>query len=71
MDDSQVIELFNERAAIIQHCGNRTKVDAELAAFSEARAVAGRLPSGRAVVLPYAIRQVISESVNKEFTGSK
>jgi hypothetical protein len=67
VDDSQTIELFEERAAIIQHCGKRTKADAELSAFAEARDRAGRSPTGRAVVLPYPIRRTVSDTVNKEF----
>ncbi len=67
VDDSQTIELFEERAAIIQHCGKRTKADAELSAFADAKARAGRLPSGRAVILPYAIRRTVSDTINKEF----
>ena len=69
MTDEQLIELFNERAAIIEYDGKRSRVDAELAAYGEMRKLVGRTPSGRAVVLPVEIRRVVSETVNKTFEG--
>lgn len=67
MTDEQLIELWNERAAIIEYEGKRPRIEAELAAYAEARKVVGRTPSMRAVVLPIEIRRVLSETVNSEF----
>lgn len=69
MTDEQLIELFEERAAIREFDGKLSRVDAELGAYGELRKLVGRTPSGRAVVLPHAIRRVVSETVNKTFEG--
>ncbi len=66
MTDEQLIERFNERAAIMEYDGKRPRIDAELASYAELRKLVGRTPSGRAVVLPLEIRRVVSSSVNFE-----
>ncbi len=66
MTDEQLIERFNERAAIMEYCGKQSRIDAELASYAELRKMVGRTPSGRAVVLPIEIRRVVSATVNKE-----
>ena len=66
MSDEQLIERFNERAAIMEFDGKQSRIDAELASYAELRTLVGRTPSGRAVVLPVEIRRVVSETVNKE-----
>jgi len=67
MTEEQLIESFNERAAIIEYEAKQPRATAELAAYAELRKIVGRTPSGRAVVLPIEIRRIVSESVNKEF----
>jgi len=67
MTDEQLIERFNERAAMMEYCGKQSRIDAEMASYAELRKLVGRTPSGRAVVLPIDIRRVVSETVNKEF----
>lgn len=67
MTDEQLIERFNELAAIMEYCGKQSRIDAEMASYAELRKLVGRTPSGRAVVLPIDIRRVVSETVNKEF----
>ena len=66
MTDEQLIELFIERAAIIEYEAKRPRVDAELAAYAELRKLVGRTADGRAVALPVEIRRVVSGSVNLE-----
>jgi hypothetical protein len=67
LSDSDLIERFNERAAIMEYCGGMKRTDAELASYAELRKLVGRTSSGRAVVLPIEIRRVVSGSVKKEF----
>ena len=66
--DSDLIERFQERAAIMEYCGGMKRTDAELASYAELRKLVGRTPSGRAIVFPVEIRRVVSASVNKEFS---
>jgi hypothetical protein len=58
-----ILELFNERAAIIEYESKQPRTVAELAAYGELRKLVGR-----SFVLPIEIRRVVSDSVNKELS---
>ena len=63
----QLIELFEERAAIKQHCGGTSKADAEWEAYLEVKKLVGRTEDGNAVALPQEIVRVVKEAKEQKF----
>ena len=59
MDKDQLIERFNERAGICEHCGGLSKADAEWIAYLEVKKLVGRTKEGNAVALPAEIVKVV------------
>lgn len=49
-DDRDVNEFFNERAAMIEHCGKARKEDAEVAAYFETKKQYGRVTAAIAKI---------------------
>lgn len=67
MDKDQLIERFQERAAIMEYCGGMKRSSAELAAYAEVKRIVGRHPDGRAVALPEEIRKIVKVALEQGF----
>ena len=67
MDNEQLIERFNERAGICEHCGGLSKADAEWIAYLEVKKLAGRTKEGNAVALPDDIVKLVKVAKNQKF----
>jgi len=65
--NDQLIELFDERAAIKQYCGGMTKADAEWESYLEIKKLVGRTKDGAAVLLPPEIINVVKEAKEQKF----
>jgi phage FluMu protein Com len=67
LDNDQLIERFNERAGICEHCGGLSKADAEWIAYLEVKKLVGRTKEGNAVPLPDEIVKVVKVAKNQKF----
>lgn len=67
MDKEQLIERFNERAGICEHCGGLPKADAEWIAYLEVKKLVGRNKEGNAVALPDEIVKLVKVAKNQKF----
>ncbi len=60
--NERLIELFEERAAIMEFCGCMTRADADWEAYLEVKKLVGRKPDGSAVALPKEITDKVRQS---------
>lgn len=67
MDKDQLIERFNERAGICEHCGGLSRTDAEWIAYLEVKKLVGRTKEGNAVALPDEIVKLVKVAKNQKF----
>jgi hypothetical protein len=67
LDSQQLIERFNERAAIMEYCGGMKRPAAELASYAEVKKLVGRHSDGRAVALPEEIRKTVKVALEQGF----
>jgi hypothetical protein len=63
-----LIELFNERAAIMEHCGGMKKADAEWESYLELKKLVGRTKEGNAVQLPAEIVKTVKIAKQQKFS---
>ena len=67
VDKEQLIERFNERAAICEYGGGLSKADAEWIAYLEVKKLVGRTNEGNAVALPDEITKLVKVATNQKF----
>jgi phage FluMu protein Com len=67
LDNDQLIERFNERAGICEHCGGLSKADAEWIAYLEVKQLVGRTKEGNAVPLPAEIVKLVKVAKDQKF----
>jgi hypothetical protein len=67
LSESDLIELFNERAAICEFCGGLKRADAEWLAYMEVKKLAGRTKEGNAIPLPAEIVKIVKIAKEQKF----